>query len=293
MITLIGLFVFGIIDIQTELSPEFTSKQLTIGEPVGLNVTLRYDQTTQVSPPIVDSLGAFAVIDIENDVTEEDGYVMEEYTIRLAPFSTGKVKIPQFKFLVKEGETVDTVLTDSFPLEIVSTLPEDMTDINGLKGPVEYPDYLPFILGAVIAGSGVLAWVVWRFLRRVQKMRVLAKPLPPPWIEALVALENIPAKEWIGKGLVKRYYYSLSEILKRYLERRFEFSALEQTTTEIVHHLKARKVLLRDEFTQFFAQTDLVKYAKFVPALDDQQEAVERAKGLINKTKPIEREGKR
>ena len=95
------------------------------------------------------------------------------------------------------------------------------------------------------------------------------------------------------KGLVKRYYYSLSEILKRYLERRFEFDALEQTTTEIVHHLKTRKILIRDEFTRFFTDTDLVKYAKFTPALNDQQQAIEKAKELIRKTKPIEVEVKR
>jgi len=293
MILLMTVFLFGMVDMKTWLSSESTNKELTIGDPLELNVTLRYDEMTEVSPPIFDSLGVFAVIDIENEVTEEDGYVMEEYTIRLAPFNIGKLNVPQFRFLVKEGETIDTVFTDSFSLEIASTLPEGMEDIHDLKGPVEYPNYLPFIVGAMVAASGVVGWVVWRFLKRIGKARKLAGPLPPPWIEALIALDNIPAKEWIGKGLVKRYYYSLSEILKRYLERRFEFNALEQTTTEIVHHLKTRKILLRDEFTRFFTYADLVKYAKFAPALDDQQEAIEKAKELVHKTKPDEVEAKR
>ena len=199
MILLVAVFLLGTVDMQAWLSSESTDKELTIGDPVELSVTLRYDETTEVSPPMVDSLGAFAVVDIENSVTEEDGYVMDEYTIRLAPFNTGKVKVPRFKFLVKEGETIDTVLTSPFPLEIASTLPEAMEDIHDLKGPVEYPNYLPFIIGAIMAGSGAVVWLVWRFLKRIRRMRELTRPLSPPWIEALVALDNIPAEEWIVK----------------------------------------------------------------------------------------------
>jgi hypothetical protein len=286
MISLVGLLVFGAIDLQTALSPEFTDQELTIGDPVELVATLRYDRSTEVSPPIADSLGSFAVLGTDSEMTEEDGYVVHQYRIKLAPFNTGTVTLPQFMFLVKEGETIDTVSTRPFQLEIASTLPEAMSDINQLKGPVEYPNRLPFIVAGIVAASGIAVWFLWQLLKKVRRMRELVESLPPPWIEALIALENIPAREWIDRGLIKKYYYSLSDILKRYLERRFEFNALEQTTTEIVDHLKKKNVGLRDEFTRFFTDTDLVKYTKFRPDLDDQQAAIERAKDLVNKSRP-------
>ena len=286
MISLMIVLLFGTVDMQAVLSPESPTRELTIGDPVELIVTLRYDQSTEVSPPIADSLGPFTVLGTEGETSEKDGDTVHQYRIKLAPFKTGNVTLPQFTFLLKEGDTIDTVSTDPFPLVVSSVLPEEMSDINGLKGPVEYPNRLPLIVGAIGAISGIGAWFLWRLLKKIRRTRESGEPLPPPWVEALVALEKIPTREWIEKGLVKKYYYSLSEIVKRYLERRFEFNALEQTTTEIVNHLKRNRVRLRDELTQFFTDADLVKYAKFMPALADQEVAIERARNLVRETRP-------
>ncbi len=287
MIAVVILFLLGAVDIETSLSPEVTERELTVGDPIEVVVTLKHDPLVQISPPIVDSLGPFVVLDTESRVTEGDGRLVQQYRIKLAVFETGDVTLPTFAFITMKGETADTFFTEPLPLSITSTLPAEMSDINDLKGPVEYPNRLPYAIGVVVAASAVAFWLLWRFLKRFRQMREYAEPPPPPWIEALIALENIPAKEWIEKGLVKKYYYSLSEILKRYLERRFEFSAVEQTTTEIITHLKREKVVLRDEFTRFFTDSDLVKYAKFMPALDDQRQAIEKARELIDRTKPI------
>jgi len=88
--------------------------------------------------------------------------------------------------------------------------------------------------------------------------------------------------------LIKKYYYALSEILKRYIERRFEFNAAEQTTTEIMANLKLQKIPLSDDFNRFFTRADLVKYAKFMPPQDELHMAVQKVKDLVNKTKPEE-----
>ncbi len=293
MTTLIVLLVIGAIDIQTELSPQFIDKKLTVGDPFEVKITLQYDEGTEISEPFLDSLGPFAILNTDNTVTQEEAKVVNQYVIDLAAFNTGELNTPEFKFLFRKGEATDTLSSGSIRVEIASTLPEDMADINDLKGPVEYPNYFPFVIAAILVGAIVLSYLAWRFLRRIKKMREPAEPLLPPWIEALVALENIPGKELLGKGLIKKYYYSLSEILKRYLERRFEFNASEQTTTEIVHHLRVTKTVMRDELRQFFLQADLVKYAKSVPSREEQETAIERAKDLVEKTRPVESEVKR
>jgi hypothetical protein len=111
-------------------------------------------------------------------------------------------------------------------------------------------------------------------------------PLPDPWTEALGALAAIPVAEWLDAGQVKRYYYTASEILKRYLERRFEFPAREQTSTEIFREMKVRKVPERDGFGDFFRGADMVKYAKVVPPRPEMELVVVAACGLVRATTP-------
>jgi hypothetical protein len=167
-------------------------------------------------------------------------------------------------------------------------MPEDMNDINDLKKAVEFPNFVPLIILGIIIGSAIAGYFICKYIKRLKRERETAKPLPPPWIEAIVAIENIPVKEWLKKGLIKRYYYALSEILKRYIERRFGFNAAEQTTTEIIYSLKLQKAPLREDFSKFFTRADLVKYAKFVPPEDESIVAANKAKELVNNTRPKE-----
>jgi hypothetical protein len=79
----------------------------------------------------------------------------------------------------------------------------------------------------------------------------------------------------------------LSEVLKRYIERHFEFNAMEQTTTEIVLNLKIYKTPLRQEFSEFLNRADLVKYAKAVPPDQETAQAMETVRDLITRTIPL------
>src|SRR5262249_55134964 len=80
--------------------------------------------------------------------------------------------------------------------------------------------------------------------------------------------------------------YALSEILKRYLERRFEFDAVEQTTTELLASMRAQRLPMREEIARFFARCDMVKYAKTVPPADEAEAAIRQLRDFVERTKP-------
>jgi len=134
----------------------------------------------------------------------------------------------------------------------------------------------------------MLAWLARRLYRRFRTIRELAQAPLPPWEEALRALDALPSRDWLETGQVKRYYYALSEILKRYIERRFEFDAAEQTTTEMLASMRAYKTPMRDEVARFFGRSDLVKYAKSVPAADEAEAAIEQVREFVLKTRPLD-----
>src|SRR5262249_26224039 len=102
------------------------------------------------------------------------------------------------------------------------------------------------------------------------------------------SLEQLPWRQWLAEAQAKRFYYALSEILKRYLERRFEFTAGEQTTTEILASMRARRVPMRDELARFFARYDLVKYSQWVPPVEEAERASGRGRESVRHTRPAE-----
>lgn len=288
MIVLLALLAQTTIDVA--IDQHYLNKKLTIGDPFTITLTLSYPQQDMMSEPFADSLGAFVITEQKNTLRQTGGMVTSTYLMKLVAFDTGELQIPAFTVMHTHADSVDTLTSTPLSISIASVLPEDMTDINDLKPAVEYPNFLPLIIAGILVASGILTYGAIWLIKRYRKLKAIATPPVPPWIEALAALENIPVSEWIEKGMVKRYYYTLSEILKRYLERRFTFNALEQTTTEIVYQMKTQKVPLRDDFSIFFTRADLVKYAKLIPPAEELQGAAARVRSLVEQTTPTTEE---
>jgi hypothetical protein len=283
--TALALFLTAV-NISAGLSPSCAQKKLTVGDPFEVLLTLKYRPDDYISGPYADSLAPFVILDTRNKVVQEKGTVTSTYRLKTAAFSAGDLMIPPIKFLVRRDTVLDTLRSDPVKVTIASVLPAGMKDINDLKPAVEFPNYAPLVVMAlviVIAALGVIGSRLWKKIRRAG---IRAEPPLPPWDEALNAIDALPWQEWTGKGLIKKYYYALTEIIKRYLERRFEFSAAEQTTTEIMNNLKVRRIGLRDDFGAFFSRADLIKYAKVMPPDDELTRAVVVARDLVNRTKP-------
>lgn len=278
------------VEIKTKLHP-IGAKRLTVGDQFKITVTVTHPKTIPISPLAVDTIDQFSIIEQKFTQKSKGDMMISTFDLKLAAFAIGDLKIPSFRVFFQTNPD-DTVLkyvaTDSIPISIVSVLPEDMRDINDIKNPIDFPNFLPLIILALLVGTGVITFLGFHLTKRLRRIKEIIKPLAPPWEEALMALNRIPVEDWLNNNRIKQYYYTISEILKRYLERRFFFPALEQTTTELVRTMKQNKIPERDGFSNFFARSDMVKYAKFIPPRDEMVGVIEQVKELINRTKPVE-----
>ena len=81
---------------------------------------------------------------------------------------------------------------------------------------------------------------------------------------ALNKIKLLEAKEYLKKMQFKNFYFELSEIIREYLNKRYDIVTLERTTYEISLDLK--KIILDkellNEFLEFFNECDMVKFAK-------------------------------
>jgi len=284
------LLILFQVEIKTRILPEYANRRLTVGDPIGISVTLTYPQAGKISEPIPDSLAPFAITGITSRVVQQKGIASCTYRIQFRAFAAGDLKLPVLKFVHQNGNAApETLKSESVPVKIASVLPKDMKDINDVKKMIEFPNFLPFILLVICVVLTIAVFIGLKLYRRLKKIRAEAAPGVPAWDEALQAIDRLNSMELIAKGLIKKYYYALSEILKRYIERRYEFNAVEQTTTEIIYSMRYHKVPERDDFGKFFNRADMVKYAKFLPQPEELNAAEAQVRGLVIKTKPAEK----
>ena len=84
----------------------------------------------------------------------------------------------------------------------------------------------------------------------------------------------------------KEYYTKLTDTLRRYIEERYGFSAMEMTSSEIIGRLMASgdEQSLK-ELSQLFMTADLVKFAKYSTMINENDQNLVNAIDFINQTK--------
>ena len=260
--------------------------RLTVGDPFEVVLTLTRADSSLVIGPLVDSPGVFLPVARQSKPVVRTGRGQDVHRLGLAAFKPGRHRLPVFTFLVRTGNRVDTLRSDTATVTVASVLPKGMKDINDLKPPETFPNLWLWIVPGLLLLAAGLAYAGSRLARRFRRIRELAASPLPPWEQALAALDELPWQEWLAAGQVKRFYYALSQVLKRYIERRFEFNAVEQTTTEILASMRTYRTPMRDEAGQFLTRSDFVKYAKTVPSDEEARSAIDQVRDLVMRTRP-------
>jgi hypothetical protein len=152
----------------------------------------------------------------------------------------------------------------------------------------------PLIIGLLVLLGGAIGVGVGVLAKRWMDAH---KPEPEAWVDprpahviAFEALDQLAASRLPDQGEVMQYYVRLSEIVRAYLEKRFEFGAPEMTSDEI--RAEIRDLALGDSESggvfDFLEETDLVKFADFAPSESAIDTVMKLARGLIEATRPAE-----
>ena len=106
---------------------------------------------------------------------------------------------------------------------------------------------------------------------------------------ALEKLHELKQEKRWQKDRVKNHYQMLSSILRTYIEGRFDVPALERTTTEIEPDLDLPQGN-KTKLLQALKQSDLAKYAKWIPPTDQTMRILKDSIDFVTHTKPKEEE---
>ena len=107
-----------------------------------------------------------------------------------------------------------------------------------------------------------------------------------PHQKAMKEIEQIKADKMVTSENQKEYYTKLTDTLRKYIEERYGFSAMEMTSSEIIDRLMADSDQQRlDELRQLFTTADLVKFAKYSTQINENDANLVNAIDFINQTK--------
>lgn len=225
----------------------------------------------------------------EEDVVNGDLIVHQELIV--TSFDTGFVVIQpvRFQFAGASIESNALLLQVTLP-----ALDESGPRTNKASREVKYTWFDQFIehIWWVLAGLAlVIALLLWI---RYSKRKTLDEPAEqtpkaprkPAHIEALEALAVLREKQLWQKGHVKAYYTDLTDILRRYIERRYAVNTLERTSREIIADLKLCGVPA-DTFARLKATlelADMVKFAKYTALPNENEQALSNAELFVKTT---------
>jgi len=270
-----------------------------IGDLIEYSIAITYDSTIQLTPPAAGAnLGGFEVKDYNFGEEErlKEGKRRQLISFKLRTFTTGDYVIPPLPIEYKTADsTVKYISADPIKIFIKSMLAEGENVDSLQPRPLKAQASLTgksrtlwlIIGGAVIIMAAGVGYYMWRRRRGLE-------PAPyvdprPSWEIAYTDLAMLKNKNMPEQGEVKKYYFELSEIMKRYLGRKFEFGAVDMTTTEIGEYLTQRSLdeSLHEEIIGFSEHADLVKFAKYVPPADRPGIDWDAAYELVTKTKDL------
>jgi hypothetical protein len=160
-------------------------------------------------------------------------------------------------------------------------------DIRPLKGPVEIPStfgWLWWVLAVVLIA--VAAWFFWRKLR-MKKTPPKSQVVIPPHRKAKDQLRM--ASELMSDPY--KFCSLVSDVLRAYVEERFQLKAPERTTEEFMGELRSSTKLRPDHkslLEDFLVRCDLVKFARFEPTVPELEALLDSAYRFVEETAPLD-----
>lgn len=221
--------------------------------------------------------------------------VSEDLRVAVTVTKAGHVQVPSLALVDSSGKTI--ARTNPIAVEVQSVISSNdpkAKEPEPPKPPVSLglPLATLILIGVLIVAliAGLVYWVVrWSRARRAAIPAVKEPPKPEDEV-ALAALILLEKKGLMSAGKFKAHYFTISEIIKRYIGARYGFDAAESTTHEMMSYLREKRgmaALSMDSLSAMFERLDLVKFTDHVPVTLEGAELLEEAKKLVLTTRRL------
>lgn len=188
------------------------------------------------------------------------------------------IAIPQFSAIIPASEKPGGTL------ELSAAMPGIRPGYAKLRTHLARYKYIYMISALVLIALAIILIRKLKNTRREIEMSC--------WEAALAALDALHSEIRHGEILPMAGYNALMDILRNYLELRFELPASRQTTAEFIPELLRTDSPLPEKYrgllSTFLNSVDLIRFAKAPADLEKLDDAVRQLCGLVSATVPAE-----
>ena len=295
------LLFLGLIVCQISLYAQVTAKinpiEMMIGEQAEVTLTVQAPEGATVEWPsfkprqqLVPGVEVLATHTTHPTKDDENGATLPTMVIVLTSFDGNLYHLPPFTVKVngKEMKSADLALK-------VLEVEVDTTKLDQYFGPKDVQDN-PFLWSEwsmtfwlsmlMLLLTGLVIYLYQRLRANkpiITRIKIVKRLLPHQ--KAMKEIEQIKADKMVTSENQKEYYTKLTDTLRRYIEERYGFSAMEMTSTEIIDRLMQTDQQSLDELRQLFMTADLVKFAKYSTMINENDANLVNAIDFINQTK--------
>ena len=300
--TLVCLLFFysttGLANSPLTINAEIDKPTVTTGDIITYTITLKHEFDVITITPDFDSVSEFNLIERITSEPRETGkgLIEQKYSAKfradkVGTYTIAPVRVP---FKIKEKNTEKYILgevrSQKFTVEVASILrlQGEPTDIKDIKDIVEVDrDWVPwFFWGLNIILLTIVLYLLWKYRKTKHPNPTKEAPALSTHETAFRELDTLKSKGLLERGNAREHFFKLSEILRRYLGKRYLFPALDWTTEEITEHFKNQEKIelaSRTEANRILKKSDLIKFAK-APALPGTDE-IEPVRTFIESTR--------
>lgn len=279
------------------------SASLLMGKTTALHLEITQDKAARGFFPNeqADTLNAMVEIAerLKADTTDlGNNRIQINRDLIIQSFDSGLWVIKPIPYVVNG----DTAFCNQLTLKVLPVDVSQMKDIHDIKPVEDVPfnllDWLPdywwaWLLGLLLIGGGI--WVYRKYYKKGINPLKPSKKRLPPYEEAMINLQNLKAAQLWQRGQEKEYFTGLTDILRVYIDRRFDINAVEMTSSQIIDTLKKNDETkaVNEQLEMILEVADIVKFANARPLADDNEVAYQRAVNFVEATRPVEQPEKK
>ncbi len=261
----------------TVIKASVDKSSILIGEPLQLTVEVQIAANEPIRFVSIDTIEHFEFLEkprIDTADTDNGTTLKGIYTI--TSFDSGRWVIPSFNI---SGATK----TDTIPVDVLFSDFNPAQEYHDIKDIIEVTPEQKKEWWWYAAGGGVLILLLMLYLLRKRKPKpVVTAPtiLINPYEEAINNLRELNG----DYTDIKKYHSRLVDIFRLYIFRKKGILSLQKTTDDLILQLKNLGISKEqyDQLAQSLRLGDFVKFAKYVPAEEDNRLAFETVKKSID-----------
>jgi hypothetical protein len=271
--------------------------KVKVGEPFHVVVTIAARPNVVVNIPASFDTNSFEVVERREIAPLQGGE--RSFDLTFVGWEPGTKELPAIPVTyVAEGQGVKQITAGKMTVEVLTEIEDQgKAELRPITGPVAVvqKDWrLVYGATAVVGGILISVLVIWwtrtvRFRRRIIREEQAAVDTRPPDEIALGKLRALRSSGLLDQVDRRPFYFSLTEIVREFLGKRFGFDALELTTSELLAALERAPgaEVARKDVEEWLLGCDLVKYASVKVSRDEGQAALDRAVVLVERLKPV------